>query len=216
MSTIKHPVGPQSANVYWRRRLVVGLGLLAVLVIIFLIIVKPGASSGEPKSTRPPVATDAPSQAPKAAAAATIPDQTTTADGAACDPKNVQVEAITDAVDYDPGQKPQFSLSITNSGKKPCVLNAGTSQQLFTVSSGSDVYWKSTDCQSDPVDAQVTLKPGKSVSSSTPLGWDRTRSAPDTCEAPSRQAAPAGGASYHLTVSVAGIESASPKQFLLY
>ena len=47
MSTIKHPVGPQSSKVYWRRRLVVGLGLLAVLVIILLIIVRPGSRSEE-------------------------------------------------------------------------------------------------------------------------------------------------------------------------
>jgi hypothetical protein len=216
MSTIKHPVGPQSANVYWRRRLAVGLGLLAVLIIIFLIVMKPGASGGEPKSTTPPAATDAPPKAPKAAAAATIPDQTTTADGAACDPKNVKVEALTDGVDYAAGQKPQLSLSLTNTGPKSCVLNAGTSQQVFTVSSGSDVFWKSTDCQSNAVDAQVTLKPGTPVSSSAPLSWDRTRSAPGTCQAPSRRTAPAGGASYHLTVSVAGVESPSPKQFLLY
>jgi hypothetical protein len=215
MSTIKHPVGPQSSTVYWRRRLVVGLGLLAVLVIIFLIIVKPGSSNGEPALPKP-VATDAASDAPKDAAAATIPDQATGAAGAACDPKNVHVEAITDAVDYDPGQQPQFSLSVTNTGKKPCVLNAGTSQQVFSVTSGSDVYWTSTDCQSESADAQVTLKPGTPISSSTPISWDRTRSAPDTCDAPSREAAPAGGASYHLTVTVAGIESAKPKQFLLY
>ncbi|MGO4689521.1 hypothetical protein [Glaciibacter sp. 2TAF33] len=215
MSTIKHPVGPQSSKVYWRRRLVVGLGLLAVLVIIFLIVVKPGSSSGQPTNARP-AATDAASDAPKDTAAATIPDKTTAVDGAPCDPKNVNVEAITDAVDYDPGQKPQFSLSLTNTGTKSCVINAGTSQQVFTVTSGSDAYWTSTDCQSEPVDAQVTLEPGTPISSSTPISWDRTRSAPDTCDAPSREAAPAGGASYHLAVTVAGIKSASPKQFLLY
>jgi hypothetical protein len=216
MSTIKHPVGPQSSKVYWRRRLVVGFGLLAVLVIIFLIVVKPGSSSGEPANTTAPAATDAPSDAPKAGRAATIPEQATAADGAPCDPKSVRVEAITDAVEYEPGQQPKFSLSITNTGKKGCVLNAGSSQQVFTVTSGSDVYWTSTDCQSDPIDAQVTLKPGTPISSSTPISWDRTRSAPDSCSSASRPAAPAGGASYHLSVSVAGIKSASPKQFLLY
>lgn len=214
MSTIKHPVGPQSSKVYWRRRLVVGLGLLAALVIIFLIIVKPGASNGEPKRSAPP-ATDTASAAPTAPAA-TIPAQATEADGAACDPKKITVEAITDAVDYDPGQQPQFSVSITNTGKNACVLNAGTTQQVFTVTSGGDVYWTSTDCQTAPADAQVSLKPGVPISSTTPVPWDRTRSAPDTCQTQARESAPAGGASYHLSVSVAGIKSVSPKQFLLY
>jgi hypothetical protein len=220
MSTLKHPVGRQPSKVYWRRRLVVGLGLVAVLVIIFLIIVKPGGSSGDPKSTTGSAASS--SAAPANAASAAASDQSgaaatgTGATAAACDPKKVRVEAITDAVDYDPGQEPQLSVSITNTGKNACVLNAGTSQQVFTIRSGADVYWTSVDCQTDATDAEVTLKPGKAVSSATPVTWDRTRSAPDTCGSQTRESAPAGGASYHLSVSVAGIDSASPKQFLLY
>ncbi|TFC90123.1 hypothetical protein E3O67_06115, partial [Cryobacterium sp. TMT3-29-2] len=57
MSTIKHPVGPQSSKVYWRRRLVVGLGLLIVLALLIMVIsslVRPAA--GEPGSTPTPAA----------------------------------------------------------------------------------------------------------------------------------------------------------------
>ncbi len=216
MSTIKNPVGPQSSKVYWRRRLVVGLGLLAVLVIVILIIVRPGSSSGEPSGTpaarsiapEPGTAADAPSN--------TIPDETTEVDGAPCNPSKVRVEAITDAVDYDPGELPQLSLSVTNTGKNSCVLNAGTKKQVFTITSGQEVYWTSTDCQTDPIDAEVTLKPGVPISSAAPIGWDRTRSSKETCDVATREAAPAGGASYHLSVTVDGIESASPKQFLIY
>ncbi|MFL0711298.1 MAG: hypothetical protein ACJLS2_00255 [Microcella pacifica] len=43
MSTLRNPVGPQPPQVYWRRRLVVGLGILAVIIIIILIVVRPGA-----------------------------------------------------------------------------------------------------------------------------------------------------------------------------
>ncbi|MCU1442727.1 MAG: hypothetical protein JWQ59_877 [Cryobacterium sp.] len=215
MSTIKHPVGPQSSTVYWRRRLVVGLGLLAVLVIIFLIIVRPGSSSGEPQPTKTPAAT-ASADTASGSQAATVPGQAASVDGSACDPKSVTIEALTDAVEYKPGQQPQLSLSITNTGTKACVLDVGTSKQVFTISSGKDVYWTSTDCQTDAVDAQVSLEPGVPVSSSAPIAWDRTRSSPDTCDLQTRDAAPAGGASYHLTVTVDGIESGSPKQFLLY
>lgn len=216
MSTIKHPVGPQSSSVYWRRRLVVGLGLLAVLVIIFLIIVRPGSSSGEPQPTTTPAARASNDKPAKPSATPAVAGQTASVDGAACVPGQVSVEAITDAVTYKPGQEPELSLSVTNTGEKPCVLDVGTSKQVFTISSGKDVYWTSTDCQTDPVDAQVSLKPGKPVSSTTPIVWDRTRSAADTCDVTTREAAPAGGASYYLTVTVAGIESAQPKQFLLY
>lgn len=213
MSTTNNPVGRQAKTVYWRRRLVVGLGLLAVLVIIFLIIVRPGSSRGEPSDPTTPVAsaTAQATDAPPAETPKPSPDE-----GAACSAANVQVEAITDAVNYEPGQKPRLSLSVTNTGTTSCTLNAGTAKQVFTITSGKDVYWTSTDCQKESADAEVTLEPGVPVSSSEPVSWDRTRSAKDTCDVAARDAASAGGASYHLLVSVDGIESATPKQFLLY
>jgi hypothetical protein len=208
MSTIKHPVGPQASTVYRRRRLVVGLGVLAVILIIILIIVRPG---GDPAST----ATPAPTGTAVDPAVPADPAATDAAAGSACDPANVQVEAITDQGSYDPDDEPELSLSVTNTGGTPCDLNAGTSTQVFTVTSGADVYWTSTDCQTDPADAEVTLQPGVAVSTKTPLTWDRTRSSPETCEITDREAVPGEGASYYLTVSVGGVESASPTQFLL-
>lgn len=208
MSTIKPPVGPQASTVYRRRRLVVGLGLLAVIVIIILIVVRPGG--GDPASTAAPEPTDS-----VVDPAATAGPAATDAASTACDPANVQVEAITDQGSYDPEDEPELSLSVTNTGTSACDLNAGTSTQVFTITSGADVYWTSTDCQTDPTDATVTLEPNVAVSTKTPLTWDRTRSSPETCEITDREAVPAEGASYYLSVSVGGVESASPTQFLL-
>ncbi|PXA65754.1 hypothetical protein [Cryobacterium arcticum] len=207
MSTIKHPVGPQASAVYRRRRLVVGLGLLAVIVVILLIVFRPG--SGDDPAPAAPANTTAP--------AATSPDPAATdaPAGSACDPAVVQVEAITNQGSYDPDENPELSLSVTNTGTVACDLNAGTSTQVFTITSGADVYWTSTDCQTDPADAEVTLEPGVAVATKTPVTWDRTRSSPETCEITDREAVPGEGASYYLTVSVGGVESASPTQFLL-
>ena len=202
MSTPKHPVGPQASAVYRRRRLVVGLGLLAVLIVILLMLFKPGGGDGA-AAQKTPAATDTASAAPDAGA------------DAACDPAVVAVEAITDKDAYDPGEEPELSLSVTNTGSTACVLNAGTSAQVFTITSGADAYWISTDCQTDATDAEITLEPGDVVSSKTPLTWDRTRSSPETCEIIDREAVPAEGASYYLSVSVGGIEVAGPTQFLL-
>ena len=205
MSTTTHPVGPQSSTVYRRRRLVVGLGVLAVLLIIILIVVRPG-SGGDPASTAAPAPTGSAADPAASADPAAAP---------ACDPAVVQVEAITDQAAYDAGDEPELSLSVTNTGSTPCTLNAGTSTQVFTITSGADVYWTSTDCQTDPADAEVTLEPGVAVSTKTPLTWDRTRSSPETCEITEREAVPGEGASYYLSVSVGGVESAGPTQFLL-
>jgi len=208
MPKIKGPVGPLPARVYWRRRLVLGLALVAVIVVIVLIIVKPGSSSQSPAVAETPAPTTAPvSSAPPAAQPAAEPQP--------CRSEQVAVEAVTDASDYAPGTQPQLSLTVTNRGTAPCTINAGTGAQVFTVTSGTDVYWTSTDCQTAPSDQQVVLEPGVTVNSSSPITWDRTRSAPETCEG-AREEVPAGGASYYLTTSVDGIDSSEPKQFLLY
>ncbi|WP_448005957.1 hypothetical protein [Agromyces bauzanensis] len=211
MSTNPAPSRRQPPQVYRRRRLMVLLGLIAVIVAVVLIIVRPGSSQGDetdaPGATNPP-ATDG-------AATTAIPTEPTAADGDACAAKNIVVEAVTDKSSYEAGEQPQLSVTITNIGKNICVLNAGTKAQVFTITSGEEVYWLSTDCQVDPIDAEVSLTPGTPVSSSVPIVWDRTRSSVETCDGP-REAVPAGGASYHLAVSVDGFESAAKKQFLLY
>lgn len=192
------------------------LGVLAVIVAIVLIIVRPGTSQGD----EPDAAATTPSATPAATGGTStpptvIPTEPTAADGDACKADDVIVEAVTDKTVYEAGEQPALSVTITNTGKNVCVLNAGTKAQVFTVKSGNEVYWLSTDCQVDPIDAEVSLTPGTPISSSVPIIWDRTRSSVDTCEGP-REAVPAGGASYHLAVVVDGFESETTKQFLLY
>lgn len=227
MTSSEHPGGATNdrlpASVYRRRRLFVLLGVLAIIGIIALVIWKPGSSSGRSTDVTAVTSTPSPSApAPGAAdsgtdAAATptpTPAETGVNDDGTCKPSAVKVEALTDASTYAAGVNPQLSLSVTNTGTQPCRLNVGTSQQVFTITSGSDQYWTSTDCQKDPADAEVDLEPGKTVTSSTPISWDRTRSSAESCDG-ERDQAPAGGASYHLKTSVAGVESTTSKQFIL-
>ena len=206
--------GEQSAkdkrSVYIRRRLWLLAGVLAVIAIIVLVIWKPGSTSGFPTT---PKATSSAAATPKTTP---TPESTEDATGEVteCTEKTVTVEALTDKGSYAANELPQLSLQITNSGKNACSINVGTSQQVFTITSGTDVYWTSTDCQVEPADAVVQLEPGQTVASSTPIAWDRTRSSTTTCEG-ERPGVPADGVSYHLSTSVAGIESAETKQFLL-
>jgi hypothetical protein len=196
--------GREPRSVYTRRRLWVLAGFLAVIAIIALVIWKPGSTSGaapqEPEAT-----------VSSSASATPTPTPGLVAD---CEDGDVIVEALTDKGTYAAGELPQLSLQIRNSSKAPCSINVGTAAQVFTVKSGSEVYWTSTDCQAEPVDAIVTLEAGQVVASTAPLEWDRTRSTPSTCEG-ERPAAPAAGASYHLTTAVGGFESDASKQFIL-
>jgi len=205
MSMFRHPVGPESGRTYWRRRIAFLLGLLAVIVIVLLIVVRPGGGSADAKDATPDV--------PETSASGTPSDEASPT-GAPCKPGSVVVQAITDSDSYSAGELPQLALSVTNTGKNACTIEGGTADQLYTITSGSETYWKSTDCQKDPQHTRVLLSPGKTITSDS-ITWDRTRSDPSTCGA-ERPPVAAGGASYHLTVEIGGVASKTTKQFLLY
>jgi hypothetical protein len=213
MSTFKNPVGPQSSSVYWRRRLIVGLGALVVILVIVLIVVRPGAggSDTDPSSASEtsPAATDDPAEG---ADGATTEAPPAVAEGV-CDPADISVVAKTDATTYAEGVSPMLSLSVTNSGDTACLMNVGSDVQEYRITSGEEQIWSSKDCQTDPVALQQELQPGVPVDS-TPFAWDRTRSDAAACDAERTQVTGAG-ASYHLSVTIDGVESADTKQFVL-
>ncbi|MGW9628942.1 hypothetical protein [Microbacterium sp. NPDC055521] len=209
----------QSAAVYRRRRLAVLLLLVLALAAVgggvWLAIAKPWSASAPTDRTptpdaETPTADDSPSASPDAS-----PEPTETPGIAACTADDVTVTAVTDADAYPAEALPQLSISLTNKGAADCTLNVGSSTQTFTVSSGDDVWWRSTDCQSESSDMIVTLEAGSSVTSATPVVWDRTRSSPETCEEQNRPRAPGGGASYHVAVSIGGFNNEAPKQIML-
>ena len=211
------PPRKHSPSVYRRRRLVVLLGLLLVIAVVWLLIAQPWRGSAEP-AARPAVTTATPSPTPTVSVTPT-PTPTPTPSGTPtigpCDANVMTVESVTDSEVYASGVNPQLSIRLTNTGAVPCVINVGTSSQKFTISSGNDVWWRSTDCQTEPSDMIVTLTPGQVVESTAPLTWDRTRSNVSSCDAGDRERAPGGGASYHLGVEIGGIASESSKQFQL-
>ncbi|MGV9768878.1 hypothetical protein ACWDR7_05255 [Microbacterium sp. NPDC003461] len=214
-----------SPAVYRRRRIAVLL--LALLVvggitagIVWAVNAQPWRAlfaDAEPTpSASTPLPTGEPTPAPSGSASPE-PSSTPTDAGEpqACDPNAIQVEALTDKDVYAEGEQPQLSIRLVNTGDVDCTFNVGTSQQRFTITSGDDTWWRSTDCQRDPIDMVVTLAAGQEVTSAEPVVWDRTRSAVDTCDSEGRPAAPAGGSSYHLAVEIGGIASTSSRQFIL-
>lgn len=196
MSTFRTPVGPQPSSVYWRRRLVVGLALLAIIVTILLIIFQPkGGPVPTPKAT----------QTTSPTAPGTSASDTPASGQEPCVSGVVDVIAATDQKSYAPGETPKLSLTLTNKGAIACTFNAGTSQQEYLITSGDELYWNSKDCQTAPSDAPVVLQPNKAAAAPA-IEWDRTRSDPSTCTG-DRTAAPAGGASYHLNINVGDLTS---------
>ena len=206
MSSFRTPVGPQPSRVYWRRRLVVALGLVAVITIIILIVVKPGSGAPAGSTTPKPSSSQTSTNAPA--------DSAATSNGVECDPAKVSVEATTDATSYEAGVTPVLSFTLKSLMTEPCTLPVGTDVQEYQVTSGDELIWSSKDCQSDSTPATTVLTPG--VPKGGPaVTWDRTRSSVDTCDT-AREPVIAEGASYHLNVIVGDLTSTNTRQFLLY
>jgi hypothetical protein len=153
-----------------------------------------------------------PSASPSETSAQPTPEKTTDtpepteteAGPAPCRAADVIVEAVTDAESYQSGTNPQLSISLTNGSSTDCTIDVGSATQVFTVASGEDVWWRSTDCQENPRSMVVTLKAGPEVSN---VG---------TCDDENRPRAPGGGASYHVAVSIGGFDAVNTRQILLY
>ena len=212
-----------SAAVYRRRRLVVLIALVLAVAAIgigaWLLIARPWAAAGTASTPSP-----TPSTSPSPSSSSTADGESPTPDPSAeqtpavapCEAADIEVAAVTDAETYAAGVLPKLSISLTNKGTKDCTIDVGSTTQSFTISSGADVWWRSTDCQENPSSMIATLTAGTTVTSKDPVTWDRTRSPVDTCAQENRQRAPGGGASYHVEVSIGGFTSPSSAQILLY
>lgn len=190
-----------SAAVYRRRRIAVFGGLLAVIVVVALIIWRPSLG-GTPSATEEPEE-----------------DQLTeeVVPVAECTDSQIELIAETDEVRYAPGAEPQVWLTVRNTGATECELEVGSDVQELMIDSGArdnpDLIWLSTHCQEGGAPMTITLQPGAERSTAA-IGWDRTRSNPETCN-DERTQMPGGGASYHLSVKLGPFESEATRQFIL-
>ncbi|WP_311477384.1 hypothetical protein [uncultured Gulosibacter sp.] len=205
-----------SPAVYRRRRIVALLLLITVIALIWWAIsALVGHFTRDQSAAAPttdPAATVAPTEAVEQTPAPAPSQPEQPAEPQPCRPEDVTVTAATDARSYAPDVLPKLSFSIENTGTSECTFDVGTAAQQFRITSGSDQIWMSTDCQQNPENQQVLLKPGRKFDSPE-LEWVRERSTPDTCDT-QRPAAVGGDAYYHLTVTVNGAES-DPVMFVL-
>lgn len=201
MSSVRNPRGPQPASVYWRRRIVALIGLIAVIVCIVLIVSAIANGGGDPAPT--PTTSGSPS------AEANEPAD----EGDPCNPAVIRLVAVTDSNSYPAGVTPMVSMSITNTGSVACTLDVGTAQQRYEIVSGSDPIWNSADCQTDPAPFEQVLQPNQTLTT-TPFPWDRTRSSTTTCGS-ERPQVTGNGATYRLSVFLGDLESASDLPFVL-
>lgn len=218
-STRKRP----TRSTFIRRRIAVLFGLAALIAVVVIVISGPqtvaswfGAGSA---STDAAVSADGQVNDEQAAGTGSseaaggdpiheTPEPTECVEGA------LLVEAVVDQTSYAPTELPKISLRVTNQGEIDCDADLGTNTMLYEIRSGTDLYWSSRDCQRNEASNPVRVRAGETLEAE-PLEWDRTRSSAETCDI-ERSPAPGGGASYHLSVAIAGVESFESKQFILY
>lgn len=207
-----------SAAVYRRRRLVFGVGALAIILALVLLIVRPG--SGSPASSPSPTPTIPLPSATSTLTATSTPTPTgiDVSKLSSCDPSLMEITPLVDGVSaqaYGASAKPAISFQIKYTGSTECFYNVGTNAQVFTIKSGAETYWKSTDCQTGPTETLAIFKPGQ-TETSAPFTWNRTLSpsrAGGTCDA--KSPAVPKPASYNLSVSVGSANSGSTAQMIL-
>lgn len=214
-----------SRAVFVRRRIAVLVVLVLVVTAVTLLVMQPWRGSEDPApvvtdTTAPPqpkaTLTSPPPEGGPTPTSSETPAPTASATPALlpCSAKDVKVEALTDDGEYASGQNPKLSIRVTNTSPNDCQMNVGTAAQVFTITSGNDVWWRSTDCQADPSDAIVLLAKGQTVQSAAPLEWPRVRSSVNTCGNEDRPRALPG--TYHLAVSIGGVASADSARFILH
>ncbi|HRO30774.1 hypothetical protein [Citricoccus sp.] len=126
----------------------------------------------------------------------------------ACQPGDLVISGATDRQSYPEGEDPVLELRVDNTGDEPCAANLGTSQQVFTVYSGSDRIFSTQDCQVEGDDAMMEISPDDQERSR--FTWPRVRSAPGCAEVGSE---PRSG-TYRLEVSLGELQ-AQPVSFTL-
>jgi hypothetical protein len=207
---VLHPVGQLPAAVYWRRRLMVLVLLLAVLGGLgwlgYALVSRGDGEATEAAATAsarssgplpalervvPSVASVSAPTPPEVVVGEELPSAAAPAPAAGdpCTDDMISLE-VRSPPTVAPGSKPTFELLVANVSAVPCVrtLDKGLQELVLLDPAGARV-WGSNDCFPEASTDSRTLAPGEIVS--FPVLWGGLTSEP-TCSAP--RTIPAAGA----------------------
>jgi len=190
------PGGRLPARVYWVRRFVVlGIPLLVVVLVVWLVAGR-GSGGDTPAAATTPTPTVEPSPSK-------------TPGTLECSADHLALSAVAAAESFAAGVSPGFTLTITNTGTEPCLVDAGEAHREIVVTSGEDRVWSNQDCVAAGSESRLLLlPPGADVADAQQVAWNRIRSAPGC---PADLPAPGAG-TYSLAFNLAGA-SAAPVVF---
>lgn len=172
-----HPVGPQPPSVYWVRRVVVIVVLLAILGLLIWFLGGrgggDGASAGPGPTTSPsPSVSDSPDASPSPSESKSKSPKPTKSESAsasstapvACKDSAISVTASTDAASYPVGSTPRLRMRITNSSDTACKRDVGAPANELLINVEGTQFWSSDDCNPGGDPDVVVLEPKQSYS----------------------------------------------------
>jgi hypothetical protein len=182
---VLRPVGPQSPGVYWFRRVLVALLVLALVGGLWWLFGSRGGDDPTPVAgTTTPTESASPtptSSSPSPTASSPSPKPSkkaspTTTRAPDCRAQDMSVTVSTDAEVYPADVEPSFSLTVANESETTCRRDVGQQALELRVSSRGSRVWSSDDCSPDGGKDVVEFEPGESVSQT--VTWSRQTSQP--------------------------------------
>jgi hypothetical protein len=176
VSSLLRPVGPHPASVYWWRRALFGLAVLAVLALLWWAL--SALTGGDGDATTSPAPTESAQTAPTPSAtpsASAEPTSTATPASGECTDDELTLDVLTDRTEYASDQDPRLTLRVVNSSERTCERDLGQAELELQVRSGDQVVWSSDHCNPGGDPEVVSLAPGDGER--VTVLWDRARSA---------------------------------------
>lgn len=174
MTGVVHPVGPEAPEVYWRRRIVVGLVLLAVLGLLFKVVFG-GSAPSDPEAAKPLTSPSVKVTVTQSAKpAASTPTKISSVAGTCLD-KDVRVSILLNKKSVPTGSGLALVMSVKNISKSACTRDLGSGANEVTVTSGPALVWSTDHCNPSTASDVQTIQPGKKWSVN--LIWDGNLSA---------------------------------------
>ena len=180
-------VGPLPAAVYWRRRVVVLIGL-AMIVLVVSYACGGGEAPIAGAGTQPTVTANRPTPTPTPTPTATLLRPTTPSPKGGqspftlpvgggtgpCTDAEMQVSATAAVPQVQRGQPVDVTIKIKNASGRTCSRDIGADVQELRLLDGSTIIWSSDDCNANRGRNVRSFQPGKVVSYT--LTWTGRRS----------------------------------------
>ena len=178
-------VGPLPAGVYWRRRLLVLVGLATVvLVVAYACTGAPTAGSEQPPPASTPASTPSPTTTllrptigtPPPTTPASQPAYTLPVPGATgpCADAELEITASAATAEVTRGQPVDVTIRIKNISARTCVRDVGADVQELRLLDQDRIVWSSDDCNPNTGHDVRSFGPGHQESFTR--RWSGTRS----------------------------------------